>query len=350
MATTLTRRNFLSFDFGDRRRDASHWVRVHRVAMACRFEVMLSSDDAADMTAARAALDEADELESLLTVYRDTSEVVAVNRRAATEDVPVSETLLGLLARSAALHAATGGAFDVLSLCSELHRETVGAFDITSTPLSRCWGFLQREGRLPEPAAIDAARERVGMAQVRLDAAARTVRFAKPGVELNFGAIGKGFALDRMGVVLRAQGSTRALLSAGHSSVLALGGRGRGWPVDLRPRLASRRVGRLWLRNAAVGTSGAGEQFVEVEGRRYGHVIDPRDGRPAEGVLGASVITKDATAADALSTAFLIGGAALARDYCAAHDDTLAVLVLDQPGEKTEVFGRCSGATLEMLT
>jgi hypothetical protein len=81
MASTLTRRNFLSFDFGDRRRDSSHWVRIHRVAMACRFEVMLSSDDAADMTAARAALDEADDLESLLTVFRDTSEVADVNRR-----------------------------------------------------------------------------------------------------------------------------------------------------------------------------------------------------------------------------------------------------------------------------
>ena len=101
--------------------------------------------------------------------------------------------------------------------------------------------------------------------------------------------------------------------------MLAIGGKGRGWPVDLRPRLASRRVGRLWIKNGAVGTSGAGEQFIEVDGRRYGHVIDPRTGRPAEGVLGASVITGDAATADALSTAFLIGGPELARRYCAAH-------------------------------
>ena len=331
-SSTLTRRNFLAFDFGDRRGDQAHWVRVHRAAMACRFEVMLSSDDASDIAAARAALDEVDELESLLTVFRETSAVVDVNRRAAAAEVPVSATLFSLLERSAELHAATAGAFDV-----------------TTMPLSRCWGFLQREGRLPEPAAIDAARAVVGMPHVRLDPRTRGVRFDKPGVELSFGAIGKGFALDRMGEVLRREGATRALLSAGRSSVLALGGRGRGWPVDLRPRLASRRVGRLWLRNAAVGTTGAGEQFVEVDGRRYGHVIDPRSGRPAEGVLGASAITRDAASADALSTAFLIGGPALAREYCAAHPETLAVLVLDEPGEQTEVFGRCSGATLEML-
>jgi thiamine biosynthesis lipoprotein len=293
---------------------------------------MLSSDDSRQMQAARAALDEADELESRLTVFRDTSETVAVNRRAAEEPVAVSATLFDLLQRSAALHAATDGAFDV-----------------TSTPLSRCWGFLQREGRLPPRAAIDAARSMVGMSHVQLAAVTRTVRFARRGVELNFGAIGKGFALDRMSGVLRREGAPRALLSAGHSSVRAIGGRGRGYPVDLRPRLASRRVGRLWLRNAAVGTSGAGEQFVEVHGRRYGHVIDPRSGRPADGVLGASVITRDAATADALSTAFLIGGPALARRYCETHDETLAVLVLDQAGEPTEIFGRCSGATLEML-
>jgi thiamine biosynthesis lipoprotein len=333
MGTALTRRNFLSFDFGDRRGAAAHWVRVHRVAMACRFEVMLSSDEARQVQAARAALDEADALESRLTVFRDTSETVAVNRRAAAKPTEVSATLFDLLQRSAALHSATEGAFDV-----------------TSTPLSRCWGFLQREGRLPPPEAIEAARSMVGMSRVQLDAAASTVRFASCGVELNFGAIGKGFALDRMSGVLRTNGAPRALLSAGHSSVLAIGGRGRGFPVDLRPRLASRRVGRLWLRNAAVGTSGAGEQFVEVDGRRYGHIIDPRSGRPAEGVLGASVIAKDAATADALSTAFLIGGPALARRYCETHGETLAVLVLDDTGEPTEIFGRCSGATLEMLT
>jgi FAD:protein FMN transferase len=332
MAGTLSRRNFLSFDFGDRSRDPDHWVRIHRSAMACRFEVMLSSDDAGDMAAARSALDEADDLEALLTIFSDASVVSHVNRRAAFEDVAVGKTVFDLLARSAELHAQTGGAFDV-----------------TSTPLSRCWGFLDREGRLPTGEEIAAARARAGMEHVQLDAAERTVHFAREGVELNFGAIGKGFALDRMGELLRARGARRALLSAGHSSVLALGGKGRGWPVDLRPRLASRRVGRLWIKNGAVGTSGAGEQFIEIDGQRYGHVIDPRTGRPADGVLGASVITGDAATADALSTAFLIGGPDLAERYCEAHPEVLVVLVLDEPGERTEVFGRYNGASLEML-
>jgi thiamine biosynthesis lipoprotein len=333
MAGTLTRRNFLSFDFGDRARDPDHWVRIHRVAMACRFEVMLSSDEARDMAAARSALDEADDLEALLTGFRDGSAVSDLNRRAARDEVTVGATVFGLLTRSAELHAQTGGAFDV-----------------TSAPLSRCWGSLNSEGRVPTDQEIAGARANVGMEHVRLDEKERTVRFAREGVEVDFGAIGRGFALDRMRTLLRDRGARRALLSAGHSSVLALGGKGRGWPVDLRPRLSSRRVGRLWIKNGAVGTTGAGEPFSEIDGQRYGHVIDPRTGRPVEGMLGASVITDDAATADALSTAFLIGGPDLARDYCEAHPNVLAVLVLDEPGEPTEVFGRYSAATLEMLT
>jgi thiamine biosynthesis lipoprotein len=333
MAQALTRRNFLSLDFGDRRIADDHWIRVHRIAMACRFEVMLPSDAFSDIGAARAALDEADDLESLLTVFRDTSAVVDVNRRAAAEPVAVDETLFGLLTRSA-----------------DIHEWTAGAFDVTSTPLSRCWGFLQREGRVPSDAAIADACASVGMHHVRLDTERRSVRFARPGIELNFGAIGKGFALDRMRGILRRRGTRRALLSAGRSSVLGIGGRGRGWPVDLRPLLAGGRVGRLWIKEGAVGTSGAGEQFIEVDGKRYGHVIDPRSGRPAAGVLGASVIAADAATADALSTAFLIGGSDLARRYCDAHAETMAVLVVDEPGRPAQVFGDYSRATLELLT
>jgi FAD:protein FMN transferase len=327
MAGTLSRRHFLSLDFGDRRAADDHWLRVHRVAMACRFEVM---SDEIELEAARAALDEADEVETMLTVFRDTSEVAALNRLAATEPVVASPGLFALLQRSAELHARTGGAFDV-----------------SATPLSRCWGFLKRDGRVPDDAEIEQALRVVGMRHVALDAERRTVSFARAGVEVSFGAIGKGYALDRMADVLRAHGACRALLSAGRSSVRAIGGRGRGWPIDVRPQLASRTAGRLWIRDGAIGTSGAGEQFIVADGRRLGHVIDPRSGRPAHGVLAASVVTGDAASADALSTAFLIGGAELASRYCQTHPDTMAIVVEDTG---TRVFGRYDGAMLEQTT
>jgi thiamine biosynthesis lipoprotein len=96
-----------------------------------------------------------------------------------------------------------------------------------------------------------------------------------------------------------------------------------------------------------VGTSGAGEQFFETDGRRWGHAIDPRTGYPAAGVLGATVVTSDATSADALSTAFLIGGPELAEAYCSTHPDTLAILVLDRPNRPVRICGQYNGAILE---
>lgn len=328
----LSRRNFLSFDFGSGPpKDDSHWVRVHRIAMACRFEVLLPSRDARDIAAARKALDEADRLEALLTVFRETSEVAHVNRTAGDEDVPVGPEL-----------------FELLQASERLYQETAGAFDVTSNPLSRCWGFLRREGRVPEAAILDEARANVGMRKVTLDVDRQTVRFDHPGVELNFGSIGKGYAMDRMAAILRAEGVRHALLSAGSSSVVAVGGGDEGWPIDLRPRRARSAVARAQVRDGAVGSSGAGEQFFEIDGQRYGHVLDPRTGWPALGVLGVSVVTRDGTVADALSTALQVEGASLAETYCAAHPDTLVVLVPESDPEYPLVFGSYSDAKLEL--
>jgi len=326
---TVRRRDLFGLDFSRRSQPATSWLRVHRTAMACRFEVTLPPADAGQVDAARDALNEADRIEALLTVFRDTSEVSRLNRECGAAGVPT-----------------VGEVFDLLQRCARLHAETGGAFDVTSTPLSRTWGFLRREGRLPKPGEIDAALTLVGSDRVALDPQALTVRFAAPGMALNFGAIGKGYAVDRMGALLRARTVRHALVSAGGSSVLAVGGHGRGWAIDIRSaRVASGRIARIYLRDGALGTSGAGEQFVVVDGQRYGHVIDPRTGWPARGVVSASVITGDATRADALSTAFLIGGPELARRYCDAHPETLALLLGEASGELA-MFGRFSGVTV----
>jgi thiamine biosynthesis lipoprotein len=328
---SISRRELLAFDFRPADEASDYWIRVHRKAMACRFEVTLSAEDAHHVPAAREVLDEIDRIESALTVFRETSDLVRVNRAAGREPVEIDESL-----------------FALLRLCVELHARTDGTFDITTTPLSRCWGFLRREGRLPSPEEIASARALVGMDGIELDAARRTVRFRRTGMELNLGSIGKGYALDRVGTLLRQRGVSDALVSAGGSSVLAIGGRPAGWVVDLRSRQARRdRIARLRLRDVALGTSGAGEQFVEVEGTRYGHVLDPRTGSPASGVLSASVVTGEAALADALSTAFLVGGAALAQRYCADHPGTLALVTPDDGSERPRLFGQCPGAILE---
>jgi len=142
-----------------------------------------------------------------------------------------------------------------------------------------------------------------------------------------------------------------ALLSAGGSSVLALGAPNGGWNIDVKSRQAGPdRLARLRLRSdarVALATSGAGEQFVEIDGVRYGHVIDPRTGWPARGVLSVSVVADDPAVADALSTAFLVGGAALAEHYCAAHPQTLVLLTPDDLYERPRIIGSHRGATIE---
>ena len=323
----LTRREL--FTLG-RVPDKGHWIRIHRPAMACRFEILLDGADERHAAAAREALDEADRLEAELSVFRETSALSRVNRTAAETPAEVDADLFALLVR-----------------CRDLHAHTAGAFDITSTPLSRCWGFLKREGRLPSPEAIAAARAMVGMSGVLFDGGARTVRFERPGMELNLGSIGKGYALDRMAALMRGRGVGHALLSAGGSSAVALGGRGEGWTVDIRSRQVGHgKLARLHLRDGALATSGAGEQFFEVDGKRYGHVIDPRTGWPAAGVLSVSVVTAEGALSDALSTAFLVGGLDVARRYCASHPQTLALITPDDGSPRPVVLGAFAGARL----
>jgi thiamine biosynthesis lipoprotein len=173
------------------------------------------------------------------------------------------------------------------------------------------------------------------------------VRFDHPRVELNLGAIGKGFALDRMSRMLQDHGTSQALLSAGSSSILACGP--DPWTVDLRTATTGDRLARLEMTGAAVGTSGAGEQFFEVDDVRYGHVIDPRSGWPASGILSASVIASNAASADALSTAFLIGGVDLARRYCAAHDRVIAIVTPDDGARSPVMFGSHPGVQVELM-
>jgi thiamine biosynthesis lipoprotein len=307
--------------------DEPSWLHVHRTAMACRFEITLPAETPDAVRAATIALDGIDRLEAQLSVFRDTSEVSAINRDAGRRSVVVEPRLFGLLRQ-----------------CATLHRDTDGAFDITTAPLTRCWGFMKRQGRVPDAETLAQARANVGMTAVALDDAARTIRFTRPGIELNLGAIGKGYALDVVADDLRRRGPA-ALLNAGSSSMVAIGrpaGLRRenaasaaqdddnGWKLGIRdPRRRDMRAAVLALHDCAMATSGVGEQAFEVDGRRYSHLLDPRTGQPVEGVLSVTVIASTGAEAEALSTAFAVGGVAVAERYCATHADVLAFIFLE---------------------
>jgi FAD:protein FMN transferase len=298
----------------------TYLLRVGRRAMACEFEVLLNAGQYADGTElAVAALDLVDWLEDQLTVFREHSEVSRLNRAAFEREVEVEPRL-----------------FELLHFAHELHRRTKGAYDVTSGPLSKAWGFYRRAGQMPRDEELAPALARVGSQHLAFNDERRTIRFLKPEIEINLGSIGKGYALDRCSEQLEACGVADFMLHGGQSSLLARGSHGmmagEGWWVGLRdPLRPTERLGEIRLRNRALATSGSGKQFFFHEGRRYGHILDPRTGRPADGVLSSTVLAPTAAEADALSTAFFVMGIELAIDYCRTHPGLGAVLVAAGP-------------------
>jgi thiamine biosynthesis lipoprotein len=302
-------------------------LRLSRRAMATTFEVLLPCGTPFGVEAAEEALDEIDRLEAQLTVYREESEVSRLNRHAPLSWIPVEEGLFALLAQAARLSADTAGAFDI----------SVGA-------LIKAWGFYRRRGRVPSEEERADVLPRTGMRHVLLDPERRAVHYDVPGLEINLGSIGKGYALDRAAVHLRERWSVRCgLLHGGHSSILALGsepGQRRGWAVGVRhPWERDRRLAVVWLRDRALATSAATFQHLEYNGRKLGHILDPRTGWPAEGIASATVLAPTAAAADALATAFYILGEDGARAYCAAHPDVGALLLPGGEGARPVVLG-----------
>ena len=291
-------------------------VSVRRRAMACEFEVQMAAvreDDS--MEHVFAALDLVEALEAQMTVYRDDSEVIRINRQADREPVGVEPRLFALIQEAVRLHG-----------------ETEGALDITSGPLSEAWGFSRREGRVPSDATIASARERVGMQLVELDESQQTIRFHRPGITVNLNSMGKGYALDRMAELLAEHFVDDYLLHGGKSSILARGdqpgGDAAGWIIGVRhPLRPAERLAELQLRDQALSTSGSGTQFFIRRGRRYGHILDPRTGRPAEGLYSATVIAPTATEAEGLSTAFYVMGPEKVGEYCSTRPDIAALLV-----------------------
>jgi thiamine biosynthesis lipoprotein len=200
---------------------------------------------------------------------------------------------------------------------------------------------LRREGRIPGEDEIADAQSFVGSEKLHLNQESRTICFAQPGVEINLGSIGKGYALDRV-VSLIGNRIQTTLLNAGASSMRAIGSGERGhggWSVGLRhPQYKNRRMALLRIRDCAMSTSGSEEQFFVHNGKRYGHIIDPRSGRPAESVTSVTVMAQSTAISDALATAFYVGGRELAERYCAAHPDIL-VIMLESKAETPVVIG-----------
>jgi len=264
-------------------------------AMGSVFTIYLYARDEAQASAAfEAAFDEVERLEEALSNYRDSSELSRINRLAGTQPVTTDPEVFGLLQTSL-----------------DYSKKTGGAFDITVGPLMKAWGFFRASGHYPSQAELENARAKIGWQNVQLDPPNRTVHFAKPGMELDLGAIGKGYTVDQMVNVLREAGIQSALVDAGSSTLYALGAPPdkNGWVVRVpRPAHRDQIVSTVLLRDASLSTSGSYEKFFRLNGRVYCHILNPHTGSPVEGMLQTSVIARDGTTTDALSTSMFVLG------------------------------------------
>jgi thiamine biosynthesis lipoprotein len=286
-----------------------------RVAMGCTGTVRACGPDAQALPAiVGEALDEIDRVDRLMSHYRRDSPLSRLNREAADGPVAVEPEL-----------------FDFLALCQRWSRESDGAFDVTVGPLMKAWGFFRDEGRVPAAEELGRAFGAVGYRHVLLDRERGTVRFDRPGVELDLGGIGKGYAVDRVTQLLRRRGVASALVNLGGSSVYGLGappGR-EAWDIGIQdPTEPARTALTVSLRDRALSVSGGYERFFEKDGVTYTHIMDPRTGRPVQGVLSVAVLSDTATDGDALDDVLFVQGVDRARTFLRRLPATEALFFL----------------------
>lgn len=263
------------------------------------------------------------ELEKTLSIFKPDSEVSRVNQAAGVEPVPVAPDTVAAV-RLAILGAERSG----------------GAFDPTVRPLMRLWGLhggIKPEA-LPDPAAVAEAARLVGYEHVVVRDA--TVFLDRKGMSLDLGGVAKGFAVDVAFGRLIAGGATNVMVDLGGNMRCAGSAKsGQPWRVGVRnPFDGDQLLGTMRLTDGlAVATSGNYERFVEIQGRRYAHVMDPRTGRPVEGMAGVTVVAPTAGEADVLSTSLFVAGTKEADTILRRYTNCHALFVPDSAGPMTIV-------------
>lgn len=238
------------------------------------------------------AFEEIHRVDSRLSLHREDSELSSLNALAAEGWREVSPDL-----------------FEVLALAQSIAQETKGAFDMTIRPLADLWGFIWKEYRLPAAAELQRVLPRVNWRLVEMNATNRTVRFLAPDISIDLGGIGKGYAVDRAVEVLESHGIGRVLVRAGGDVRVTGPPPGeKHWPIQLEDPAKGGNRTVVALVHRALSTSGNYENYFEVDGRRYSHLLDPRSGMPVSGLAACSVTAPTCAESDAWATACFVLG------------------------------------------
>jgi len=258
--------------------------------MGSQFHLVLYSPDAATARrASRAAYDRIAALDAALSDYNPDSELMRLCDRAGGPPVKVSDDL-----------------FDVLQRAYVMYERSEGAFDVTVGPVVRLWRRATRDHKMPAADRLAEARELVGSDKLKLDAKAKTVQLLKRGMKLDLGGIAKGYASQAAVDVLKREGIDRALCAGAGDIVVSNPPPGNeGWTIGIAPLEAFgvKSQKRLLLANRAVSTAGDTERFVEIDGKRYSHIVDPKTGLGVVDRASVTVIADDGATSDALDTA-----------------------------------------------
>ena len=294
---------------------ALHHHSAARISMACEYAIEAYGRDAEALPRILDdAFDEVDRIDRLMSHYKANSPLSRINQEAAQHPVAVPQEL-----------------FDFIADAMRYQRESGGTFDITVGPLMKAWGFFRGEGRLPSEDELAGARRHVGGTHVTLDPVSRTIAFDEAGVELDLGGIAKGYAVDRVVELLKRREVAAALISAGGSTIYGFGSppAAAAWTVTLQDPTDSRNTAlTLGLKDRALSVAGGSEKSFEAGGVRYSHIMDPRTGRPAQGVLTVAVLTATGTAGDALDNAFFVLGPEQSRAYLHRLRDTEVIFFM----------------------
>lgn len=292
-------------------------ISVSRLALGTLVTIVVRDPDRdRGHTAIERGFAELERLEGLLSEWRETSEISALNRRAGDGWTAVSSETLAVLEASRALAAESGGAFDP-----------------TVLPLVRLWGFEGGNPALPDAKTLETTRACVGWETIEIDATAGRARLARPGAAVGLGAIGKGFIADRVLEGLREGGVPAAMVKASGDLAFYGGTQARPWPITVEdPSRPGEALAELELMEGGISTSAPTWRRFEAGGAEYHHLLDPHTGRPAHGARSVTVAAPSATRSDALSTAVFVMGDA-GPDFIAARPD-LGALILFEDGRR----------------
>lgn len=242
------------------------------------------------------------QLEDVMSDYRPTSELMRLCDQSVGQPVKVSDDL-----------------FKVMKASQELAEKTDGAFDITVGPIVKLWRTARKTKQMPPQAELSTALESVGWQKLKLDGKNHTVTLLSPHMKLDLGGIGKGFAGDEAIKTLKENGLAIAMFEAGGDIVLGdAPPNTKGWTIEIEQKIP-RGPNSLTLANCAISTSGDTEQFVEIDGHRYSHVVDPHTGLGLTNHFAATVVATDGTTSDSLSTALTVLGEKRAATLLASY-------------------------------